>query len=737
MNAAIKAVTKAMVVLLLLTGAPTGQAAEEKEPRIGLALSGGGARGSAHIGVIRALEEHGVEIDMVAGTSMGAIIGALYAAGYDSDAIEEILVTMDWEGAMSDRPARVDRTMRVKELEDRLLIPYRLGFNRREIQLPLGLIEGQHLDQVFHQILRPVIDIQNFDEMPIPFRAVATDLVSGEQVVLSGGSLSDAVRASMSVPGVFAPVRIDDRLLVDGGMSNNLPVSVLRDMGADIVIAVDISSPLLEEEQMTSVLSVTEQLTNFLTRRTTQAQLALLRDDDLLIVPELGNFSSANFNEAVEIVTSGYEAALAQQDRIAALADMQAAPARRIVQPEVETFIVHFVEIKNSSVLNDEIIRSRLDVEIGEALDPGALEVSLDRIYSLDQFRSVTYDMVRNEAGETGIVIHAAQREWGPNYLQFGVELTSDFSGGSHYTIETGYTRNGLNSLGGQLFLRAAVGREDELEFDFYQPIDNRAKWYVQPFATVSRESYDYWEEGDNIAELELKTWRVGFGLGHNFSTTDRMRIYYGFGNTKAHVQTGPPDFGEEKFDIGEISLQYLHDSRDSNWFPERGMTHELGYLYASEGIGASAEYQQAAVQGAFIFSVGRNIGQFRYELGYSFDDAAPIERWYRLGGFGRLSGLAPDQLLGRHAALTSLAYYYRLNDFQLVPAYAGVTLEAGNVWSFEDDIAFDDLRYAGSVFVGAETPLGPVYFAIGHSDGGDTGVYFYLGNPFRDGLFE
>ena len=722
--------------ILIVPNVATLAAAEPDEPRIGLALSGGGARGSAHIGVIRALEEAGVKVDLVAGTSMGAIIGALYASGHDADAIEEILVTMDWEAALSDRPARIDRTMRLKELEDRLLVPYRLGFNNGEIQLPLGVIEGQHLDQVFHEILRPVIDIRDFDKLQIPFRAVATDLVSGEQVVLSKGSLTEAVRASMSVPGVFAPVKVDGRLLVDGGMSNNLPVSVLREMGADIVIAVDISSPLLTEKQMTSVLSVTEQLTNFLTRRTTEAQIALLGEEDLLIVPDLGNFSSANFNAAAEIVVKGYEAAVTHQDRFAMLANLHVAPAQRPGPPEVNDYIVQFVEIENGSVLNDEIIRSRLDVALGQPLDTDALAVSLDQIYSLDQFRSVTYDLVRNEAGESGVVVRAAPREWGPNYLQFGIELTSDFSGGSNFTIETGYTRNALNSLGGQLFLRAAVGRVDELDFDFYQPIDARARWYLQPFARVSRENYDYWEEGDNIAELELKGWEVGFGIGRNFSTTDRVRMDYQFGKSKARVMTGQPGLGQEKFDVGEVSLHYRHDSLDSNWFPTKGMEHRLQYRYATEGLGASADYQQASALGAFAFSVGRNTGLLRYELGYSFDDAAPIERWYRLGGLGRLSGLAPNQLLGRHAALTALAYYYRLNDFQLVPAYAGATLEAGNVWSTEDEIGFDDLRYSGSLFIGAETPIGPIYFAVGHSDNGDTGVYFYLGDPFRDDLF-
>ena len=233
-------------------------AGDRDRPKIGLALSGGGARGGAHVGVLEALEEMKIPIDYIAGTSMGSIVGGFYAAGYSADEIRQLMMEVDWEAAFTDRPARRNQTMRKKELDAEFLVPFRIGFNKGSIQLPLGVIEGQHLDQIFHRILLPVQEIRDFDQLQIPFRAVATDLVTGQEVVLSAGSLPDALRASMSVPGVFAPVKLDGRLLVDGGMANNLPVSVVREMGADIVIAVDISSPLLKEEQLKSVLSVTE-----------------------------------------------------------------------------------------------------------------------------------------------------------------------------------------------------------------------------------------------------------------------------------------------------------------------------------------------------------------------------------------------------------------------------------------------------------------------------------------------
>jgi NTE family protein len=725
-------------LLCLCYSNPVLPQTDDDRPKIGLALSGGGARGGAHVGVLKALEELGVPVDFVAGTSMGAIIGGFYAAGYSPDEIERLLNETDWNSALSDQPERVDRTMRKKEMEADFLVPYRLGYNRGRLQTPLGAIEGQHLDQIFQRILMPVTDIRDFDRLPIPFRAIATDLVTGEEVVLSRGSLADALRASMSVPGVFAPVHIGDRLLVDGGMANNLPVSVVRAMGADIVIAVDISTPLLKEEQLTSVLSVTEQLTGFLTRRTTEQQIAALGAGDILIVPELGNFSSADFAGAGGIVPLGRQAADAVADRLAALAVADAGRQPQRPTKDSQDFVVGYVDIRNNSVLNDELIRSRLAVKPGEKLDLAALDRSLDRIYSLDVFESVTYDLGQNEQGARGVEVTAEARSWGPNYLQAGLELSNDFSGNSEFKLGLGYTRNALNSLGGELRVLGSMGREDELRFDFFQPVDYRARWFVNPELRWKRRNYNLWVEDLRFAEFEIAGWDTRLGLGRNFGSTGLVRLDYSYGRAEADLITGylPFDYDDD-IDVGNLQLSYQHDSLDSLYFATSGAMHNLAFRYADDTLGSSRDFEQAEASGALTATRDRNSLVLTYEAGYSLDDDAPLESWYRMGGFTRLSGLAPAQLSGRHSALLSLALFRRLNEVRLLPAYAGLTLEAGNVWNTSSDIALDDLRYSASLFLGAESPLGPIYFAVGHSDNGDSAVYFYVGNPFRPNPFD
>ena len=710
-----------------------------ERPKIGLALSGGGARGGAHVGVLKALEEMDVPIDFIAGTSMGAIVGGFYAAGYSADSIKALMLNVDWQAAFSDRPSRRDQTMRKKELESEFLIPYRIGFNKGSIQLPLGVIEGQHLDQIFHRILQGVNEVNDFDELHIPFRAVATDLVSGEEVILATGSLPDALRASMSIPGVFAPVRMNDRLLVDGGMANNLPVSVVRAMGADIVIAVDISSPLLKEEQLKSVLSVTEQLTNFLTRSNTERQIASLGPDDFLLVPDLEGFSSANFEAAEQVVEVGFQTAVSERAALSSLSlpSYREGDSPPLASSNREEYIVQFIDVRNDSVLDDEIIRSRLKITAGQPLDVDALEKSIDQIYSLDVFESVTYNLERNENGEKGVLIHAVPRNWGPNYLQFGLEFSNDFSGSSDFKLGAAYTRNALNSLGGELRVVAAIGREDELSFDFYQPIDKKARWFVESAVFAKRERYNVWEDETQIAVLDIDGAGIELGIGRNFNTTDLLRLDYEYFRGDADVITGVLDFEiDDQVEIGELRLEYRHDSLNSLWFPTGGTFHQLGFHYAAEELGASADYEQFQAGGNLVFSWGKNTFVFNYELGYSLDDAAPLERWFELGGFGRLSGLIPDQLSGRQMGLSTLAYYRKLNDIDLVPAYAGMTLEAGNVWNLEDEVSFGSLRKSVSIFAGAETPIGPVYLAWGYSDNGESTVYFYLGNPFRKARF-
>ena len=265
-------------------------------------LGGGGARGAAHIGVLQVLEEMRIPVDYVAGTSMGSIVGGLYASGMSTDDIEREVLAMDWDDLFKDNPTRKQRSFRRKSDDRIYAFEAKPGFNDGQIELPLAFIRGQKLDLALNRLMLPIVDVTDFDDLPIPFRAIATDIETGGEVVLGTGSLPKAIRASMAVPAAFDPVEIDGKLLVDGGLANNVPVSVARDMGADIIIAVDVGSGLLKREQITNALAITGQLANFLFLLNTRQQLESLGPKDVLIIPELGDIGGGSFDRAAETI---------------------------------------------------------------------------------------------------------------------------------------------------------------------------------------------------------------------------------------------------------------------------------------------------------------------------------------------------------------------------------------------------------------------------------------------------
>jgi NTE family protein len=319
----------ARIVLLVIGAAASGYtfaqspAAPETapaRPRIGLALSGGGARGGAHIGVLKALRDLGIPIDYVAGTSMGAVIGSLYASGLDEDELESTAREIDWATILVEQLDRDDRSFHRKRDDELYLVKQRAGFNDGQVELPLGLIQGQSIDLLLGRLMLPVSHVEDFDALAVPFRAVAADVVTGEAVVLDHGNIARAVRASLSLPAVFAPVEIDGRLLVDGGIAQNLPVETVRAMGADIVIAIDISTPLAGREELTSLLSIAGQLTGFLTTGGTAAQIEKLKPGDVLVRPELGDITTTGFERITETFPIGYAATMQMADQLRALA---------------------------------------------------------------------------------------------------------------------------------------------------------------------------------------------------------------------------------------------------------------------------------------------------------------------------------------------------------------------------------------------------------------------------------
>ncbi|HAS50775.1 MAG TPA: hypothetical protein DCS21_03120, partial [Gammaproteobacteria bacterium] len=394
------------VVLLALAG-PLAADTASNRPRIGLVLGGGGARGIAQVGVLQMLQELRVPVDCIAGTSMGSIVGGLYASGMTPEQMTETVQRIDWPAAFTDGPPRADLPFRTKQQQRVLLTNNGVGIKDGGVRLPQGLLQGQNLLLLLQELALPAAGIRDFDKLQVPYRAVATDLATGESVVLKSGELAMAMRASMSIPSALAPVQLDGKLLADGGVSNNVPVDVVRELcHPDVIIVVDVGSPLAPASELNSLLSITGQLTTILTVRNAQQQLKTLGRQDILITPDLRDLSSLAFDRSGEAVTIGYAAAEDKRTELSRLslspAAYQAHLAARPDRLENHHPVIDFIRIRNDTRLSDQVIENQLQVKPGEPLNPEKLNRNLNMIHGMGDFQQVTYSLVEEE-GKTGL----------------------------------------------------------------------------------------------------------------------------------------------------------------------------------------------------------------------------------------------------------------------------------------------------------------------------------------------
>lgn len=721
----------AVLPYIWITPAAAGIEPTGERPKIGLALSGGGARGAAHVGVLKVLEKLGISVDYIAGTSMGAVIGGLYASGMSAAEIERQLDRIDWDRVFSDPPSRPERSLRRKQ-DDRLyLVKGKAGVSNQGVRLPQAAVQGQKFNLILKALTLPVAGIGDFDHLPIPFRAVAMDITTGAEVVIGSGDLARAMRASMAIPAAFAAVEMDGRLLVDGGAANNLPISVVRKMGAEIVIAIDISSPLLGRDELKSPLAVLNQLTGLLTRRNVDAQTKTLTKRDLLIVPELGTISTMDFDRVLDAVEVGRMASLKLNTDLQHLATSQGQkrtiPKQIWVPPSIQ-----FIRFENRSKLSEAMLAEHLGMQTGEILNLTKLEAGIGRIYGLDIFESVRYDLVE-ENGRSGIVVYAQEKTWGTDSLQGGLEISSTFNGDSSFNIGAAYTMIPLNSLNGEWRTALQIGEEPALATEIYQPLDPAARYFVHGAVFWQNRSVRMFTGNDGRAEVEYNVQRLGLelGAGRNFGNWGEFRVGLRRSMGDADVSVGAPAMSGFDFDDGQFFARLRADSLDNVHFPRSGFFGQLEWVAAREDLGSDTSYDQSLIRlvGAKTWDDHTLIGGVQFNT--TIDSDAPIQSRFRLGGFMRLSGLATNELSGQHSGLLTVAYQKRLYDSEWFPVFAGGALQAGNTWEHRSDISTNDLIYSGTLFLGADTPIGPVYLGYGHAEGGRSAGYLFLGQPF------
>jgi len=723
----------------------------QSRPKVGLVLSGGGARGLAHVGVLKVLERERVPVDVIAGTSMGAIIGGLYASGMSAEQLERELMKVDWDGLFASRVSRQELSQRRKEEDYEISPAIEVGLRDGQFRVPLGTVSSRGLELLLRRYTLPVREVRDFDRLPTPFRAVATDMETGQPLVLKEGDLALALRSSMSVPGVFAPTEVDGRILGDGGLVNNVPIDIARAMGADVVIVVNIGTPLAKRETLGTLLGVTAQTINILTEQNVQRSLDTLTPRDLLITPQLGKLTSADFSNTPDFIQLGELQANAQVLQLGDFAVDEAsyrqwASAR--AQPPGERPPLTFVRFEGSELTHPERFAAQLETQPGKRFDPQAAERDVRRLAASGDYDRVDFQVMHAEGGGDGLVFSLDDKAWGPNYFKLGVDLSTDFSGESDFNIKISHNRHWIDANGTEWRNIVQIGSKPSWYTEFYRPLrwveSLGWDWFVAPTALIPREQFTTYAdpEGPESGRVRRTTEGLALDLGQPWLQFGELRLgaYMRRWTDKPILigegYEGSPD-SQTRREQG-LRARVTVDQLDYAFFPQSG--YRLQAELAGGALTESGEqrdegddFTRFEGDGSVVFTFAKRHTFNFYARGQLAGGGAPSQGLglYSLGGFQNLSGYKSGQVDGNYVVFTRLGYYYRLPPLALTRGtFAGFTVEAGNAWDRRDDISLGKLRSGFSAYLGADTGLGPLYVGLAWAPRGETAVYLFLGRP-------
>jgi NTE family protein len=708
-------------------------AAVKPRPKVALVLSGGGARGFAHIGVLRALQELRIPVDIVVGTSMGSVVGGAYAAGSSVDQLEQLVRRTDWNAVVADRPPRDQLVARRRE-ED-LLLPSRIEFGAHldGVSLPPAAAGNEALELALTRVLPPGARDKPANLLQLPFRSVASDLVTGELVELTDTPLFLAMRASLAVPGVFAPVRVNQRLLVDGGLVRNLPVDVAREMGADIIIAVNVGTPLAQEKELVSAVSVAQQMLQILTEQNVQRSLKELRPNDVLLQPDLGGIGFLDFGRHDRAMKEGEAAVRAMSARLVGLA-----------LPESQ-YAAYEVNRSSAPVAIDQPVKlTRLEVAASGRINPKELEVQsglkLGQMVTSEQATAAGNQLfgrgdlsrveteVRDDENGRSVLIKPTEADWAHSRLRVGLELNSDFSENSAFQFKAMHVLSSLNDWGAELRTIGSVGTQRALGFQFWQPLGAGSQWYVAPALEYASGASDIFNSsGFRQVRVAYDYTAASVGIGRQLGRWGDVRYSVGRQVSNQHLSI-PEDLTNMRALQTLQTLSFNIDTLDTIAFPTRGTLFSLEWQRAVEKSKNSAPVPtRQSLQGLEAFHTGRWAGHVYAEWARSQGGAGDNN----LGGFLRLSGTTPESVVGSR---TVLGRVVMARSIGAMPAALGgdvrlgFSLEAGAAYSPTDPLSWGKLKQAASGFIAVDTRFGPLYFGTGTTKGGKSSAYLFLG---------
>jgi len=730
-----------MIFFLVLAsnqGAYAGQGvyealAEQQDniPRTALVLGGGGARGAAHIGVLEVLERERIPVDCVVGTSMGGLVAGSYAAGLSPKRMRKKLAEADWTDIFLDIADYSQLSYRKKQVSQRYLPGTELGLTERGLQLQSGVVAGEKIKLFFNQLVDADLGEREIQQLSMPLAIVATDIGTGERVVFREGSLTQAMRASMSVPGLMAPVEYEGRKLVDGGLVDNLPIGVARELcGATRVIAVNVGSPLRSPDNIGSLLSVTVQMIGILTKQNVERSLTSLTGNDIYIAPELGDIKSSDFaryEEAADIGKVAAEQQLAVLKQWSVSEQEYRAWKREYKEQDVPAVHIDEIAIAPLQRIHPDFVMRQIHQEANQPLDRVSLERDLIRTYGDGYYENVDYRIVK-ENDRHVLEINAREKPQGSDYFIFGFSIDNEYRLGSNFNFRGAYRNTWLNAYGGEFFATMDLGGRPSIKLDFYQPLNYRQSYFVEPVYFSSRDDISIFIDDDRIADYRLDTAYAELMLGRNLGSFGQAKLGWREYDVDGKADLSAVLLPDVSSIYGGALFQINLDRRNRLYFPSHGWRADITYFETHQDVEA---YKKLTFDLGGAYKLDQFVLGARTSYITSLSGQLPIYDAVMLGGFLNMSGYARNQILGDDALYAHLRAERIVGRMPLGlngDMRLGLGLEAARLETNYTITAEDDWLNSAVIYLGGETPLGPLYLGYGFTLEGDFNFYLQLG---------
>ncbi|RFO96907.1 hypothetical protein DIC66_10425 [Rhodoferax lacus] len=729
-------------------------AAERSMPRVTVVLAGGGAKGFAHLALLRRLEQDHIKIAKIIGTSMGAVIGGLYASGMDTGQIEKVIASLDPGRVALDQLDRTELPHRGREYQQRYPVDLELGVKNGALTFARGVSDGQRFLALMQELTANVAPNSSFDQLKIPFRAVATRYRDGELVAFDHGSLALAVRASMAAPGVFAPVEIEGETYVDGGLVANLPVEVALREGADVIVASYLgdSDKIGETLDAGNALSVANRMLDILMRQNERRNIALLRAQDILVRPQLQDFGFGSFDKPAQIILAGEEAVQAQDNKLRLLAQVAAVTTADPSQPMPDfaqrSITIQQLRVTGNKNVTSAYIERELQSLLGTQYQAHAVGQKLDELYASGNFERVNYRLTQLQGSQYELVVDVNEKTYGPNFLKTSLSFYSESSGTNLFSFGVGYRRPWLTPSGLELQADVRAGSQSELAVSLFQPLGER--WGLNGFASYNSSELPLYRPDVSIAQKlatsTLRRQELGLNLSYDLSQKATAKIGVVANNTQVTIDTAktlsyPTDGGspavyqprDAQWEFAGINMQFTADLLDSPSFPTRGYYINVE---AAQGVTSNNDYTSYRANALWATRVGPHVINLGLDLGadHIFDcngcalptSLAPLY----LGGFQSMGAYQMGQLIGDRLVHLQGTYMYRLTDGGILhqPTYVGFVTEAGDAWLSSRE---SSIKYSNTAFIGVDSKIGDVFLGVAAGSGGNHNIFLQLGRRF------